>query len=150
MRQPLQGRHGYGPRRSPPRRPAGPFQLPQHRRERMPPPVKEKPPVQELIIPRGPKIISTKKKEEEKKQEEETEKKEEEAKEGKTALRKLSQVKITKIFHRKIVNIFLPISFNIHFGCSKEPSHWDDSFEYPQHMFWLRNKKIIFCYTLLT
>ena len=27
------------------------------------------------------------------------------------------------------------------FGCSKEPSHRDDSFEYPQHMFWLRNKK---------
>ena len=30
------------------------------------------------------------------------------------------------------------------FGCSKEPSHRDGSFEYPQHMFWLRNKKIIF------
>ena len=28
-----------------------------------------------------------------------------------------------KIFERKIVNIFLPISFNIRFGCSKEPSH---------------------------
>ena len=27
------------------------------------------------------------------------------------------------------------------FGCSKEPSHLDGSFEYPQHMFWLRNKK---------
>ena len=27
------------------------------------------------------------------------------------------------------------------FGCSKEPSHPDGSFEYPQHMFWLRNKK---------
>ena len=27
------------------------------------------------------------------------------------------------------------------FGCSKEPSHQDGSFEYPQHMFWLRNKK---------
>ena len=26
----------------------------------------------------------------------------------------------------------------------KEPSHWDRSFEYPQHMFWLRNKKISF------
>ena len=41
----------------------------------------------------------------------------------------------------KIVDIFLPISFNICFGCSKEPSHGDGSFEYPQHMFWLRNKK---------
>ena len=47
----------------------------------------------------------------------------------------------TKIFKHKNVNIFLPIYFNICFGCSKEPSHWDGSFEYPQHMFWLRNKK---------
>ena len=47
-------------------------------------------------------------------------------------------------FECKIINIFLPISFNICFGCSKEPSHWDGSFEYPQHMFWLRNKKIKF------
>ena len=37
--------------------------------------------------------------------------------------------------------IFLSISLNICFGCSKEPSHQDGSFEYPQHMFWLRNKK---------
>ena len=35
----------------------------------------------------------------------------------------------------KIVNIFLPISFNICFGCSKEPSHRDGSFEYPKHTF---------------
>ena len=42
----------------------------------------------------------------------------------------------------KLVYIFLPIIFNIHFGCSKEPSHWNSSFEYPQHKFWLRNKKI--------
>ena len=27
------------------------------------------------------------------------------------------------IFERKIVNFFLPISFNICFGCSKEQSH---------------------------
>ena len=27
------------------------------------------------------------------------------------------------------------------FGCSKEPSHGDGSFEYPQNMFWLRNKE---------
>ena len=26
----------------------------------------------------------------------------------------------------------------------KERSHWDDSFEYTQHMFWLRNKQIVF------
>ena len=37
--------------------------------------------------------------------------------------------------------VFLPISLNICFGCSKELSHQDGSFEYPQHMFWLRNKK---------
>ena len=42
-----------------------------------------------------------------------------------------------------IVNIFLSISYNICFGCSKEPSHLDGSFEYPQHKFWLRNEKII-------
>ena len=33
--------------------------------------------------------------------------------------------------------------------CSKESSQWDGSFEYPQHMFWLRNKKnyniLVFC-----
>ena len=27
------------------------------------------------------------------------------------------------------------------FGCSKESSHRDGSFEYPQHTFWWRNKK---------
>ena len=27
------------------------------------------------------------------------------------------------------------------FGCSKELSHRDGSVEYPQHMFWLRNKR---------
>ena len=36
------------------------------------------------------------------------------------------------------------------FGCSKEPPHRDGSFEYPQHMFWLRNEKIIFRYPLLS
>ena len=41
----------------------------------------------------------------------------------------------------KIVIIFLPIHLNICFGCSKEPSHWGVSFEYPEHMFWFRNKK---------
>ena len=47
-------------------------------------------------------------------------------------------------FEWYIVNIFLSISLNICFGCSKEPSHWDGSFECPQYMFWLRNKKINF------
>ena len=36
------------------------------------------------------------------------------------------------------------------FECSKEPSHRDGSFEYPQHMFWLRIRKIIFIYALLS
>ena len=47
-------------------------------------------------------------------------------------------------FSAKNVNIFLPTSLNICFGCSKEPSHLDGSLEYPQHMFWLRNKIIKF------
>ena len=54
------------------------------------------------------------------------------------------QVKINNFSNRKTVQIFLPISFNIYFGCSKELSHWNGSFEYPQNMFWLRNKKINF------
>ena len=54
-----------------------------------------------------------------------------------------------KMFKHKIVNIVLPICFSACFGCSKEPSHWDGSFEHPQHMFSLRNKKIIFLSLLL-
>ena len=42
---------------------------------------------------------------------------------------------------RKIGIIVLTIHLNMCFGCSKEPSHRDGSFEYPQRMFWLRNKK---------
>ena len=41
----------------------------------------------------------------------------------------------------KIEIIFLSINKNMCFGCSKEPSRRDSSFEYPQHTFWLRNKK---------
>ena len=33
------------------------------------------------------------------------------------------RLRSAKIFERKIVNIFLLISFNICFWCSKEPSH---------------------------
>ena len=64
----------------------------------------------------------------------------------------ISQVHIyRKNFQCKIENGFLLISFNICFRCSKDPSHWDGSFEYPQHMFWMKNKKInIFWYELLT
>ena len=57
-------------------------------------------------------------------------------------MKKTSQLyhkfRLTKFLSVK-VNIFLPICF----GCSKEKSHGDGSFEYPQHMFSLRNKKII-------
>ena len=42
---------------------------------------------------------------------------------------------------------FLFNIFTFCLGCSKEPSHWDSSFENPQHMFWLRNKKNIFFVT---
>ena len=41
----------------------------------------------------------------------------------------------------KILIIFLPINLNMCFGCLKEPSQRDGSFEYPQHMFWMRNKE---------
>ena len=35
------------------------------------------------------------------------------------------------------------------FGCLKEPSHGDGSFDYPKHMFWLRNKKTNFQFRTL-
>ena len=53
-------------------------------------------------------------------------------------------------FQCKIVNIFLPIIFSICFGCSKDPPHRDGSFEYPQHMFWLKNKNFLLWNALLT
>ena len=56
---------------------------------------------------------------------------------------------MNKNFQRKNVNIFLAVIFSICFGCLKEPSHRDGSFEYPQHMIWLRNKKIIFLLSTL-
>ena len=37
--------------------------------------------------------------------------------------RSISCLEINNIFERKFVNIFLSISFNIGFGCSKELSH---------------------------
>ena len=56
----------------------------------------------------------------------------------------LMGIQINKNFGYKIVKIFLSISLNICFGYSKELSHWDDFLQYPQHMFWSRNKKINF------
>ena len=55
-----------------------------------------------------------------------------------------------QIFERKIGNIFLSIDINMCLWCLKEPSHQDGSFEYPQHMFWVKNKKIIFNYAHLS
>ena len=49
-----------------------------------------------------------------------------------------------QIFQCKIVNIFLQIIFSICLECSNKPSHRGGSFVYQQHIFWLRNKKIIF------
>ena len=60
----------------------------------------------------------------------------------------MSKVQTNRVIDHKVVNIFLPISFNICIRCSKEPSHGDGSFEYQQHMFSLRNKKN-FKYSLL-
>ena len=61
-----------------------------------------------------------------------------------------SYCQLSKKCQRKSVSIFLSINLNMCFRCLKEPSHWDGSFEYPQQMLWLRNKKIIFCYALLS
>ena len=51
---------------------------------------------------------------------------------------------VKQIFLALNCNYYLTHSLNICFGCPKEPSHRDGSFEYPQHMFWLRNKKYNF------
>lgn len=84
-RRPFRG--PIGPRRSPPRRFVRSFQRPLERRPRHSP-EKEKPAAQPVIVPTGPKIISTKKEKKEEEKKEETEKKEteEEKKEGKNAL----------------------------------------------------------------
>ena len=42
-----------------------------------------------------------------------------------------------QIFQHEIITIFIPISLKICFGSS----HLDGSFEYPQHMFWLKTRK---------
>ena len=42
---------------------------------------------------------------------------------------------VSKLFTHKNEFIFQAISFNTCYGCSKEPSHGDGSFEYPQHVF---------------
>ena len=52
------------------------------------------------------------------------------------------KLQISKSILSKNAIIFLPSSQNMGSGCPKDPSHLDGSFEYPQHVFWLRNKKI--------
>ena len=47
---------------------------------------------------------------------------------------------IRTFFRVKFWIFFLSINLNMPFGCSKEPSHWDGSFEYTQYTIWLRNK----------
>ena len=39
---------------------------------------------------------------------------------------------------------FHPCDLNICFGCSKELSHCEGSFEYPKRMHWLRKRENIF------
>ena len=55
-----------------------------------------------------------------------------------------SWVQLIELFELKIVIIFLATHLNVCFWFSKEPSHRGGSFEYPQHMFSSRNKKIDF------
>ena len=44
-------------------------------------------------------------------------------------------------FHKKKFDIFLIFAQNIDCGYTLEPLHPDDSNEYPQPMFWSKNKK---------
>ena len=51
-----------------------------------------------------------------------------------------------RVHTRKIIFLFL--NQNICFGCSKEPSRWDGSFEHPKHMLKIIGKKIFTTFTL--
>ena len=55
---------------------------------------------------------------------------------------KYSYGSVKQNFKSKTMTINWLLSLNICCGYSKEPSHWDGSFEYPQHKFWMRNDKI--------
>ena len=52
-------------------------------------------------------------------------------------------VQIRKFYERQTVISPLPINFNMFFGCPKEPSEFkrDGSFEYKQHMYWMKNEE---------
>ena len=58
--------------------------------------------------------------------------------------------RFNKTYMCKNVIIFLSISLTSVFGCSKEPSRCDGSFEHPQPLFWFRNKKTIFNYAFIS
>ena len=47
-------------------------------------------------------------------------------------------------FHLKISDCFLIFAQNIDCGYTLEPPQWDGSNEYPQSMFWSKNKKIMY------
>ena len=48
------------------------------------------------------------------------------------------------------MSISLPFSYKMCFGCSKDPSYRDGSFECQQHMFASKLRNIIFKYALLS
>ena len=54
--------------------------------------------------------------------------------------RKLVYRTLVKSAHKKMISLFL--NQNICCGYSKEPSHWDGSFEHPKHMLKRMGKKI--------
>ena len=58
----------------------------------------------------------------------------------KVSLEILNSGVILKTFTHASMNICLSISFIISFGCSKEPSHWDGSFEYQQYIYFGRKR----------
>ena len=60
---------------------------------------------------------------------------------GSTLFSSTRWIQMRKFYELKSLIIFLPINLNMCFACSKEPFHWDCSFEYPHHMFWMRNKE---------
>ena len=61
-----------------------------------------------------------------------------------------AQINRLKSSGRKFVIVSLSASLNMCYVYSKEPSPRDRSFEYPLHIFWLRNKKMIFNYAFLS
>ena len=47
-------------------------------------------------------------------------------------------------YHRsKTVHVFLYIELNIFLGAQRNPLIKEDSFQYPQHVFWLRKKSTL-------